>query len=191
MKSALILAALILTLPLGSFGSAANAQSNVPQKKIENAEPMGENDRLAFMQTEETVASQEPSSGGLVLKTIGAMLLIVGLIFAGAWAAKKLGFGGTKTSGLDDELGLAVLSSVQMGSGRTISTVKFGDRVLLVGLTTNPFTLLAEEKPSEKIPMHNTRSVAEMLAEENETFDMEFDRATSKLGLWDENEGSV
>ncbi|HEX3101066.1 MAG TPA: flagellar biosynthetic protein FliO, partial [Pyrinomonadaceae bacterium] len=143
---------------------------------------------LPFMQSGETPESQEPSSGGLLLKTLGAMLLVVGLIFAGAWVAKKAGFGGSKSNGLPDELGLAILSSVSLGNGRTISTVRFGERVLLVGLTSQTFTLLAEEKPDKELSIHNSRSVAEMLAEETDAFGQEFDNARTRLGIWEDRE---
>lgn len=189
MKRQFILGSLILFLILCSFTPICRSQSaNTAEPKSQSAEPIGENDRLPFMQSEETSESREPSSSGLLLKTLGAMLLVVGLIFAGAWVAKKAGFGGGKSNGLPDELGLAILSSVSLGNGRTISTVRFGERVLLVGLTSQTFTLLAEEKPDKELSMHNSRSVAEMLAEETDGFGQEFDNARTRLGIWEDME---
>lgn len=150
------------------------------------AEPLGEDERLPFMQNAENPDAQGPGSGGLLLKTLGAMLLIVGLIFFGAWVAKKVGFGGTKSSGADDDLGLAVLSSVTLGSGRTISTVRFGERILLVGSTTQAFTLLAEESTAKEFSVQTSRSVAEMLADESNSFEDEFEQARTKLELWND-----
>ncbi|MFM9904713.1 MAG: FliO/MopB family protein [Pyrinomonadaceae bacterium] len=170
-----------------SLALVCNSQpANTTEQKPQNTEIMGENDRVSFMQTGETPEAQEPGSGGLLLKTIGAMLLIVGLIFAGAWLAKKVGVGGSRSNGSSDEMSLAILSSVSLGNGRTISTVRFGERVLLVGSTTQAFTLLGEEKPFDASLLHNSRSVAEMLEEENDSFGSEFDRARTKLGLWEE-----
>jgi len=164
--------------------------SNQNTEIVENTkktEVLGEDERLPFMQTGENAESQEPSSGGLLLRTLGAMLLIVGLIFFGAWGAKKLGFGGIKSNASPDDLELTILTSVSLGSGRTISTLRFGERVLLVGSTAQAFTLLAEEETrSEKKSLQTSRSVAEMLAEENNSFEDEFEQAQTKLSIWEE-----
>jgi flagellar biogenesis protein FliO len=154
----------------------ANANANTPVVPLN--EVTTENDHLPFMQQEQGAAPQEPTSGSLLIKTLGSMLLIVGLIFFGAWGAKKLGFGGAKAQALEDAPDLAILSSVSLGNSRTISTVRFGDRVLVIGSTPQSFTLLAEEDAVEKISLGNSRSVAEMLADENLSFDDEFERAS-------------
>jgi flagellar protein FliO/FliZ len=163
-------------------GLAQNANTNptpVPQNEV-----MTEGDRLPFMQSEETAGSEEPTSGGLLLKTMGSMLLIVGLIFFGAWGAKKLGYGG-KASAVGGDMDLAVLSTVSLGNNRSISMVRFGERVLVVGSTPQSFTLLAEESPLGKISMENHRSVAEMLAEEEDLFATEFERASLDIRAMD------
>jgi flagellar biogenesis protein FliO len=174
----------IIIIQLAFFGWAAgcfaqNANTNAPA--VQQNDVTAENDRLSFMQPEQGAAPQEPTSGGLLIKTLGSMLLIVGLIFFGAWGAKKLGFGGAKGNPLADAPDLAILSSVSLGNSRTISTVRFGDRVLVIGSTPQSFTLLAEETAVEKISIKNSRSVAEMLAEENLSFDDEFERASLYL----------
>jgi len=158
---------------------ALNANTNTSVTVPPQNEVMTENDRLPFMQSEENPASQEPTSGSLLLKTLGSMLLIVGLIFFGAWVAKKMGYGGKGSAAGGGDMDLAVLSTVSLGKDRSISMVRFGERVLVVGSTPNSFTLLAEEMPAEKISMENHRSVAEMLAEEDNSFAAEFERAES------------
>jgi flagellar biogenesis protein FliO len=178
---------LILPLILAWFAPICFAQNaNTEAPANQSAEVLGENERLPFMHTEENPQSQEPSSGGLLLKTLGAMLLIVGLIFFGAWTAKKLGLGGMKSNNSPDEFDLTVLSSLSIGKDRTISIVRFGERVLVVGSTPQSFTLLAEESSGEKVSIQNSRSVAEMLAEENDSFADEFEQAQIKLSLWEE-----
>jgi flagellar biogenesis protein FliO len=166
---------------VGSFAQNANTNTDTNVPAVQQNEVTGENDHLPFMQTEQGAAPQEPTSGGLLIKTLGSMLLIVGLIFFGAWGAKKLGFGGAKAHALADAPDLAILSSVSLGNSRTISTVRFGRRVLVIGSTPQSFTLLAEEAAVEKISIENSRSVAEMLAEENLSFDDEFERASLYL----------
>lgn len=171
---------------------AQNAPETAPNGQ--NTEIMGEDDRLPFMQNEPSAAANEPGSGGLLLKTLGAMLLIVGLIFGGAWGAKKLGLGNFSAKNAETDIDLSILTSVSLGNGRTISTVRFGERVLLVGSTAQSFTLLAEEMSEEKTPIRNSRSVAEMLDEEFVAFDAEsefvafnaeFDKAQALLDAKD------
>jgi flagellar biogenesis protein FliO len=173
----------LLVLAPAAAGLAQNSNTNTAPAQNE---AMTENDRLPFMQSEETAAPREPTSGGLLLKTLGSMLLIVGLIFFGAWGAKKLGFGGVKGSTVDGDPALSVISSVSLGNGRTISMVRFGERMLVVGSTPQSFTLLAEEMPAESAQFQNSRSVADMLAEEEGLFATEFDRAGNVMS---ENEG--
>lgn len=163
--------------------------SNENQQVKQNTEVLGENDRLPFMHTEDSVTNNEPSSGGLLVKTFGAMFLIVGLIFFGAWGLKKFGFGNSKANSAEDTPDLKVISSVSMGSGRTISTVRFGEKILLVGSTAQSFTLLADESENETPVNSSPRSVAEMLAEEQEeeenSFIAHFEQAEMNLAAWD------
>ncbi|MFT3742996.1 MAG: flagellar biosynthetic protein FliO [Pyrinomonadaceae bacterium] len=152
---------------------------------------MTEDDRLPFMQSEDTPAPQEPSSGGLILKSIGALLLVIGLLFFGTWTLKKLGIGNGKGKS-GEELNLTVLSTLSMGNGRTISTIRFGERVLLVGATPQNFTLLAEEQPlSDEVYSRNPRSVAELLEDEEPSFDDEFEIAQQKLNMWQTRGGAA
>jgi flagellar biogenesis protein FliO len=185
MKRDLLAKLLILPLILLIFVALCPAQDPPPAASPngQNTEIMGEDDRLPFMQNQETQAAQEPGSGGLLLKTLGAMMLVVGLIFGGAWGAKKLGFGNFNAKNAADEMNLAILTSVSLGSGRTISTVRFGERVLLVGSTAQNFTLLAEESKPDAVSQVQTRSVAELLDEEDIAFETEFAKAEARLNF--------
>jgi flagellar protein FliO/FliZ len=171
---------MLMLIATAGSSLAQNANTNISVTAVPQNEVMTENDRLPFMQSEETAASEEPTSGGLLLKTLGSMLLIVGLIFFGAWGAKKLGYGG-KGNPVGGDMDLAVLSTVSLGKDRSISMVRFGERVLVVGSTLHSFTLLAEETPVEKLPLENHRSVSELLAEEEVLFAAEFERAENGI----------
>ncbi len=157
------------------------------QKKTE---PMREGERLTFMQKDKVMARSQPESGSLLLKTLGAMFLIVGLVFFGAWSLKKLGFGNNSASATDSSPELVILSNVSPKNGQTISVVKFGERTLLVGSTAQSFTLLAEEQMTTQEEFEpndftsQPRSVAELLAEENISFDLELEKATKKLNIF-------
>lgn len=140
------------------------------------AEPMGEDERIPFMQQNPAASAPDVSTGGLMLKTIGSMIIIVGLIFAGAWLARKFGLGVFGSKEGDTARDLSVLNTVSLGAGRTVSTIRFGERLLLVGSTPNGITLLAEEDK----PVPVTRSVAEML-DDDAAFASEFARASERL----------
>jgi flagellar biogenesis protein FliO len=177
--------------------TAAAGNSNGAEQTNQSNTVTSENDRLPFMKSEQAARAEEPGTGTLLFKTLGAMLLVVGLIFFGAWGLKKFGFGVLKpNAAAQDAPDLAILSTVSLGSGRTISTIQFGERVLLVGSTANAFTLLADETAPERISADQAlsssssspRSVADLLDEENDSFEDEFERAVNKFNF-PENKG--
>ena len=181
MKIRQILPIIFLTGMLMSLPSVLAAQQpDAVTAAQETAPPLGENEPIPFMRTEQNISAEEPSSSGLLLKTLGSMVFIIGLIFVGAWGAKKLGFGNVKTAG-EDAAELAVLNSVALGNGRSVSMIRFGSRVLLVGSTPQSFTLLAEEGSAGETVSETPRSVAEMLADDNITFDAELEHASSRI----------
>lgn len=189
---------------LAQVGFAQQNQAQMPkqtppaaQPTAQNPEPLGEDESIPFMREQEKEAQASGvSTGGLLVKTLGAMLLIVGLIFFGAWGLKKVGFNPLKKEAAGDVPDLSVLSSVSLGTNRTLSVVKFGERVLLVGSTAQSFTLLADKgemtADGEDFPTSNPRSVGEMLAEEaasNDTqaaFERDFIEAQKRMRFYDE-----
>ena len=194
----------ILFLALGfGFISNISAQENADQAqpttqenadqaqpKTQNAEIMGEDDRLPFMQNEQSATSAEPSSGSLLLKTLGSMCLIIGLLFFGAWGVKKYGLFGAKATITEDAPNLRIMSSVTVAGGQTISVIRFGERVLLVGSTAQSITLLADEYGEESAePEKKPKSVSDLLAEENASFGRELNTAQSRLNSGYENGG--
>lgn len=183
------IALLIIIFAACSGGLSQEPPSSEPPTE-QKTEVMTENDRLPFMQTEDSSQTQEPTSGGMMIKTLGSMLLIVGLLFFGAWGVKKYGLFGVNigNSGADPELKIS--SSVSVANGQTISVVRFGDRVLLVGSTPQSFTLLAEEFLEAAPDANNERkSVSDLLAEENLNFGKELQTAQNRLSLWNDNGG--
>ena len=199
---------LALSMALTPICSAQQTSPSGEQQQQQQQQPSSqinditsENDRLPFMKSEQSAArSEEPGTGTLLAKTLGAMLLVVGLLFFGAWGMKKFGFGVLKpnASGLDVP-DLAILSSVSVGTGRTISAIRFGERVLLVGSTASQFTLLAaDETAPEKISadnaggsLHHPRSVADLLGEENASFESELELAQSKFTFPQDKGGRI
>jgi flagellar biogenesis protein FliO len=184
---------LILVFSFAVFASSSMAQSaNAQPQTGPSPEAMNENDRIPFMQTEPTAEAPESSSGTLLIKTLGSLLLIVGLIFAGSWGVRKLGLGGRLANTSDGDVELTVLSTVSLGSGRTISTVRFGERVLVIGSTPQAVTLLAEDAKSFDPGRQHSRSVAEMLATNELSFENQFENARFRVNEWEaEGESSL
>jgi flagellar biosynthetic protein FliO len=102
-------------------------------------------------------------TAGLLLRTAGALLLILGSIAVIAWGLRRYG-GGHFGSQPVEAPELAVLSSISIGERRTLTAVRFGDRLLLIGSTAQSITLLADEeiRPQKVV---RGRSVAELLNE--------------------------
>lgn len=155
----IFLLTLLILLPLITLSAQNQTANNLP-------ETLGENERLSFMAERDGVnAVAEPSTSGLIFRTFGALLLIGGLILAGAWGLKKFGAGNLgKVS--PDAPDLAVVSTVSLGTNRTLSVVRFGEQTLLIGSTAQSFTLLAAENrfANQEFTPNTTRSVAELLA---------------------------
>lgn len=185
----LFLHVLAVILAINALAPAQFSQPSGQPANSEQSNLLTEDERLPFMTSDTDQAPQEPSSSGLIIKSIGALVLVIGLLFFGTWTLKKLGFGGKSGKGAADEVNLSVLSTLTLGNGRTISTIRFGERVLLVGSTTQNFTLLAEEAPFGEGFRGNPRSVADMLADEGRSFDDEFEIAKGKLGMWESDGG--
>jgi flagellar biogenesis protein FliO len=178
---------IVLSAIMVAFTPFAIAQAATENAPADNSpQTAASDDRLSFMPHEEAKESADSvSTGGIILKTFGAMLIIVGLIFFAAWGLKKFGFG-NKSNAHADAPELTIVSTVTVGSGRTISSIKFGSRVLLVGSTPQSFTLLADgpdDNYDGAFPAAASigpRSVAEML-EAEESFDKEFAKADAGL----------
>jgi flagellar biosynthetic protein FliO len=122
---------------------------------------------------------QPPTATGLLIRTLGALLIIVGLIVAAAWGMKRFGgarFGTPK----ENAPPLAILNSLSLGERRSLTIVRFGDRTLLLGSTANSVTLLAETETDDLMPP--ARTVAEILNDDKPAiFSQELFSATEHL----------
>jgi len=151
--------------------TGATPEDTASDSSAAKTEKQNGEDRLPFLAHDRSEAEAEaPSAGGLLLRTLGALLLIVGLIVAASWGMKRMGgarFGAAQT----DAPELRVLASVALGDKRSLAIIRFGERNLLVGSTAQSITLLAEDAEetnevyaSAAIPQ--ARSVAELLQHE-------------------------
>ena len=144
---------------------------------------MKEAEPLPFALEDVGEANREaPSAAGLLFRTLGALLLIVGLIVAAGWGLRRFGgarFGAARKDGP----ALNVLSTVSLGSRRSLAVVRFGERNLLIGSTAQTVTLLAaEDALTGEAQTPTPRSVADLLkAGEAKDFEQELKEAGETL----------
>jgi flagellar biogenesis protein FliO len=111
-----------------------------------------EAERLPFKLAERAEAMPPPPSlAGLLLRTLGALLFLVGLIAAAGWALRYFGilnFGKAQV----EAAGLKVINTLPLGERRSLLMVKFGERTLLIGATPQGLSLLAEQHEEPMLP---------------------------------------
>ncbi len=178
---------------LQEISASQDVSAPAPQA---TAEPMRDDDRLPFMQNED-VDAHAPGAGTLLLKTFGAMLLIVGLIVFVGWGLRRFNKSSFAKANTDSPE-LSVLSTHALGSNRAVCVVRFGARTLLLGSTAHAISLLAiDDETHSKINDETLdafayttiapRSVADMLkandrddASDSGDFTRELTRATHR-----------
>ena len=100
---------------------------------------------LPFMNSTNDTTEQ-PSGLGLLLRTLGALLIILGLLVVGIFLLKKTkGFNNNVSS----DSPITVISTTNIGDKQSLSVVKFGNKTLLVGSTAQNMKVLATENISE------------------------------------------
>jgi flagellar biogenesis protein FliO len=174
-----------------SKAAQAPPLASVPEAQSKEATP--KNERLPFkLNDRNEMASEAPSASGLLLRTFGALLLIVGCIAAAGWALRYFGiiqFGKPQS----EVAGLKVLDTVPLGERRTLTLVKFGERTLLIGATSQGLTLLAEqtdEAEPEGGYMPTVRTVTDLLdVNAAPPFEQELTRAALVNKPWSDRRG--
>jgi flagellar biosynthetic protein FliO len=130
--------------PSQTKSSSAPPLASVPEAPTKEAKEVKE-ERLPFKLNDRAeLASEAPSASGMLLRTFGVLLLILGFIAAAGWGLRYFGlinFGKPQS----EVAGLKVLDTVPLGERRTLTLVQFGERTLLIGATPQGLTLLAEQ----------------------------------------------
>lgn len=173
-----------VSIPVAALSAPA---ATPPPTSPPPVSPQPADDRLVFMAGDERQGGsheQPPTAMGLLMRTLGALLLIVGLIVAAAWGMKR--FGGARFGTAQENAPpLAILNSLSLGERRSLTIVRFGDRTLLLGSTAQSVTLLAEAETDDFRPPDFTphaRSVADILNDDKPAiFSQELFSATEHL----------
>lgn len=150
----------------GTSSPASNSETKATLASVPEAAKEAKDGGLPFKLNERAeLATETPSASGLLLRTFGALIFIVGLIAAAGWTLRYFGiinFGKQQS----EAAGLKVLDTVQLGERRSLTIVKFGERILLIGSTPQGLSLLAEEEDEAKVPagaMPPVRTVTDLL----------------------------
>ncbi|MDX2029406.1 MAG: flagellar biosynthetic protein FliO [Blastocatellia bacterium] len=175
---------LVLAMLVGACvaGVAQNGPGAMRQSNAAEPPARGAEERLPFMpRAREEAKGEAPGVGGLFLRTLGALIFIVGLIAAAAWGLRQMNGAGAGGSA-GDAPEMAVLGTVSLGDRRSLSAVRFGERILLIGATAQSITLLASQRRRPAWSAPPMRSVAELLEEdEPPAFDEALARAGERL----------
>ena len=155
--------------------TTTTSSASAPNSPSPLTTPPTSDDRRLFLADERNEpAASAPSAAGLLIRTLGALCLIIGLIIAAAWALKRVGgarFGAPR----EDAPELTVLATVALGDKRSIAAVRFGPHTLLLGSTAQSITLLATQENQPTNSLLNTpppvRSVADLLRASDEAED--------------------
>jgi flagellar biogenesis protein FliO len=167
-----------------SITNCENAPSAVSSRRSSFAASpqLRETERIPFMVREETATTAEvPSAAGMLARTMGALLLILGFIIVASFVLRRIG--GSWFSPPPEEGGeLSVLAAISLGDKRTLTAVRFGEQLLLIGSTAQSMTLLAtQDRLPQKTPPP-PRSVAELLREpEPLAFEQALTRAEKRV----------
>ncbi|MBN1635914.1 MAG: flagellar biosynthetic protein FliO [Deltaproteobacteria bacterium] len=84
-------------------------------------------------------AVEEPLAG-VGLKAFSILLIIIVVLFAGAWALKRYG----PVARVRKSLGLDILGQVALSTKATLALVKVGSSILLLGVTSNSVSLVKD-----------------------------------------------
>lgn len=139
--------------------------ASVPETQAKEAKEAKEGSLPFKLNERAELATETPSASGMLLRTFGALIFIVGLIAAAGWTLRYFGiinFGKQQS----EAAGLEVLDTVQLGERRSLTIVKFGERTLLIGSTPQGLSLLAEEENEPETPagaMPPVRTVTDLL----------------------------
>lgn len=139
-------------------------QKEVVQKEVVQKEAINNDEPLPFMKEQETSADQV-TGFGLLMRTLGALLVILGLLVAGIWLTRRTS--GLRLNASNEQSLMTVVSTTSIGEKQSLSVVRFGNKTLLIGATHQSIQVLAIEKGEgeelEKETIESSYSVKDLL----------------------------
>jgi flagellar protein FliO/FliZ len=143
--------ALTLTHAAVAFGATTDAAKTAAKTHVQSAKALaastGENTPLHLSGS--TVATHAASSGGgaSIVRTVVGLAIVIAVIYGITWIMKLAKKGKTRTTGN----GLSQLAHLPLGSGRSVTVVRAGNEVIVVGVAENGVTPLRTYTEAEAI----------------------------------------
>lgn len=141
-----------------SFNSSTDTS---PKENQLSEQKETDEDPLPFIEKEKK--TQELNSFGLLLRTVGALILILGLLILVVWVMRQMS--SYRSGASDTKTSLVILSTLSIGDKQSVTAIRFGNRILLLGATNNSINILASEdcpkeenSDSEQISPTNTNN---------------------------------
>jgi flagellar biogenesis protein FliO len=124
------------------------------------------------------LANDPPGIASLLLRTAGALLLVVGLIVVASWGLRRLGRAYANSPSAE-AIPLQVLKTLSLGDKQKLMVVRFGESTLLLGSSGQSLIVLATEYPDSPTGLAKPPrvSVAELLeiGSRQKTFEQELE----------------
>ncbi|WP_078554658.1 flagellar biosynthetic protein FliO [Bacillus alkalicellulosilyticus] len=161
---------ILLLFPLQAFATTEN-QTVFDSYNNEDVSPTGtevENEQVTDSSALPSENIKEQSFFWLVLKMVGALLFVIGLIYA------LLRFVNSRTRQFQDNTTLQSIGGLSLGPNRSLQLVKVGKRVLVVGVSDS-VQLLKEIDNEDEI---------EQILEQKKQEQAKIDEPIAKVTKW-------
>ncbi len=137
------------TTPHAPASHAATAQSATAPAQSAKALAAATGENTPVHLTGTTTATHVASSGGgaSIVRTIVGLAIVIAVIYGIAWIMKLAKKGKTRVTGN----GLSQLAHLPLGSGRSVTVVRAGNEVIVVGVAENGVTPLRTYTEAEAI----------------------------------------
>ena len=108
----------------------------------------GENTKLNLGGGSGTTAhAASTGTGGSIIRTLVALLVVIAVIYGIAWVLKQFRAGRSRASGK----GLEQVATLPLSGGRSVSLVRVGNELILLGVAENSVTALRRYSEAEAL----------------------------------------
>jgi flagellar protein FliO/FliZ len=112
------------------------------------AAPTGENTPL-HLTGGSTAAHASAAGGASIVRTIAGLFIVIAVIYGVTWILKQAKKGKSRPTGN----GLSQVASLPLGSGRSVTVVRAGREVIVVGVAENGVTPLRTYSEEEALAL--------------------------------------
>jgi flagellar protein FliO/FliZ len=113
------------------------------------AAPTGENTPLHLSGGGSAAAHASAAGGASIVRTIAGLFIVIAVIYGVAWILKQAKKGKNRPTGS----GLSQVASLPLGSGRSVTVVRAGREVIVVGVAENGVTPLRTYSEEEALAL--------------------------------------